>query len=241
MVGALILRGSVRSLHSGNVGMATAILPRFETGQRTVADLVSELGDIPLERIRLQPPPGTATVDDLIQNNDVERAMRCELVDGVLVENAAMSYLEDSLTTVLAKFLHDFLWQTRMGKGFTAGAIYQMVEGNFRLPDFTVCLRDKFPSGKVERVPYVDFAPDLAVEVLSKSNTPKEIHRKRRELFDSGTRLIWVVDPEQRTVAVYTSVEECTTLGDSDTLTGGAVLPGFELSIAEWFRQAEEV
>jgi Uma2 family endonuclease len=221
--------------------MATATLSTSPTTQRTIADLVSDLGDIPLERIRLEPPPGTVTVDDLIQNNDVDRAMYCELIDGVLVEKAGMSYLEDSLTTVLAKFLHDFLWTTRLGKGFTAGAIYQTIDGNFRLPDFTVCLKDKFPTGKVERVPYVDFAPDLAVEVLSKSNTPKEIDRKRRELFASGTRLIWVVDPVKRTVAVYTSPDECTVLAETATLTGGDVLPGFELSIAEWFRQAEEV
>ncbi|MBX3439802.1 MAG: Uma2 family endonuclease [Planctomycetaceae bacterium] len=220
--------------------MAPATLRLTSGTQRTIADLVDQLGDIPLERIRLHPPPGTATIDDLIQNNDAERATYCELIDGVLVEKAAM-YLEDSLTTVLARFLHEFLWTTRMGKGFTAGAIYQMIAGNFRLPDFTVCLKDKFPSGKVERVPYVDFAPDLAVEVLSRSNTRNEIERKRRELFASGTRLIWVVDPDRRTVAVYTSPEECTTLLETDILTGGDVLPGFELSIAEWFRHAEEV
>jgi len=163
------------------------------------------------------------------------------LIDHTLVEKAPVSYLEDSLTTVLARFLHEFLWTTRLGKGFTAGAIYQMVEGNFRLPDFSVCLRDKFPTGKVERLTYVDFAPDLAVEVLSKSNTPQEIERKRRELFASGTQLIWVVDPEKRTVTVYTSANECAVLAETDTLTGGDVLPGFELSITEWFRQAEEV
>jgi Uma2 family endonuclease len=222
--------------------MSTATLnPPIHTKPRSVAELVARLGDIPLERIRLQPLPGEATVDDLVRNNDLEKAVRCELIDGVLVEKAAMSYLEDSLTTVLANFLHSFLWKTRLGKGFTAGAIYQMTEGNFRLPDFTVCLRDKFPSGKVERVPYVDFAPDVAVEVLSRSNTAKEIDRKRQELFASGTKLIWVVDPEQRTVDVYTSPDDRTPLTENDTLTGGDVLPGFELSIREWFRQAEEV
>ncbi|MGE0377146.1 MAG: Uma2 family endonuclease [Planctomycetaceae bacterium] len=221
--------------------MATATLASTSTRQRTLADLVSELGEIPLERIRLQPPPGTATVDDLIQNNDVDRKVRCELIEGTLVEKATVSYLENRLTTVLACELHTFLKTHRLGAGFTEGAMYQMVEGNFRLPDFTVCLKDKFPSGKVERVPYVGFAPDLAVEVLSKSNTPGEIERKRRELFASGTRLIWVVDPGLRTVTVYTDVHKSTTLHESDTLTGGDLLPGFELSIAEWFHQAEEV
>lgn len=219
--------------------MATDILT--PTNDRTVADLVAELGDIPLERIRLHPPIGTATEEDLIQNNDVERRVRCELIDGTLVEKAQMSYLEDSLTTVLATFLHTFLWKHKLGKAFTAGALYKLIDGNFRLPDITVCLKDKFPKGKVERVPYVDFAPDLAVEVLSKSNTPREIQRKRRELFDSGTKVMWVVDPEKRTVAVYITPDDAQVLTEQDTLTGGDLLPGFELSIAEWFRQAEEV
>ncbi len=208
---------------------------------RTVADLLERLGNVPAQRVRLHPAPGEATVEDLIRNNDMEHAIPCELIDGVLVEKAPMSYFEDSLTTVLATFLHTYLWQHRLGKGFTAGAIYEMSGGNFRLPDFTVCLKDKFPSGKVERVPYVDFAPDLAVEVLSAGHTPAEIERNRRELFDSGTRLIWVVDPATRTVDVFTSPDDKTTLTEHDTLTGGDLLPGFELPIHEWFRQAEEV
>lgn len=221
--------------------MATATLSSPIDSLRTVADLIERLGDVPPGRVRLHPQPGEATIEDLIRNNDTEKSVPCELIDGVLVEKAPMSYFEDSLTTVIATFLHSFLWQHRLGKGFTAGAIYQMAQGNFRLPDFTVCLKDKFPTGKVERVPFVDFAPDLAIEVLSASNTRAEIERKRRELFESGTRLIWGVHPDSRTVDIFTGADACTTLTENDTLTGGDVLPGFELSIREWFRQAEEV
>ncbi len=211
------------------------------TVERTVADLVADLGDIPLERIRLHPPIGTATEEDLIQNNDVLRKVRCELIDGILVEKATVSYLENRLAAVLTCYLHLFLTQSRLGAVFTEGALYKLIDGNFRLPDVTVCLKDKYPKGKVDRIPYADFAPDLAVEVLSKSNTPREIDRKLRELFEAGTHLIWVVDPAKRTVAVYTSPDHVVLLVEQDTLTGGDLLPGFELCIAEWFRQAEEV
>jgi Uma2 family endonuclease len=152
-----------------------------------------------------------------------------------------MARLEDSIATALAFHLHLFLRQTRLGKGFTAGAMYKLLRGNIRLPDFTVCLNSKFPSGRVERVPYADFAPDLAVEVLSVSNTRAEIARKRGELFAAGTSLMWVVDPEKRTVEVYTAPEVKTILTENDTLTGGDLLPGFSLSIKDWFREAEEV
>lgn len=78
--------------------MVTATFRTGSTERRTLADLVARLGDIPLDRIRLQPPPGTASIDDLVQNNDIERNIRCELIDGTLVEKASVSYLEDSLT-----------------------------------------------------------------------------------------------------------------------------------------------
>lgn len=223
------------------ITMATTLQTQPVDPPRSLADLVEELGGIALERIRAVPVPGTATVDDVIHNNDELKTSPCELIDGILVEKARMSYIEDSLTTVLAYFVHGYLRDRRIGKGFTAGAMYKLVGGNVRLPDFSVCLNDKFPSGRVERVPYVDFAPDLAVEVLSQSNTLAEIDRKRRELFASGTQLMWVVDPGQRTVDVYRSIDSPTTLTEADTLTGADLLPGFAISIADWFREAEEV
>lgn len=219
--------------------MVTSVLkpPRV----RTLADLVRQLGDLPLSRIRLEPAPGTATDADLVQNNDLLRDNRCELIDRVLVEKAPMSHLEDAFVSALAYFVNEYLRQHRIGKSFTSGAIYRMSRGNCRLPDFSVCLRDKFPGGRVERVPIAEFAPDLAVEILSRTNTPQEIELKRQELFDSGTRLIWVLDPARRTVEVFNAPDQCRTLTENDVLDGGDVLPGFQLSIRAWFREAEEV
>ena len=59
--------------------------------------------------------------------------------------------------------------------------------------------------------------------------------RKRREYFKAGVRLVWIIDPEIRTAAVYTSAEKYTVLTESDTLSGGEVLPGFTLSLRDLF------
>jgi Uma2 family endonuclease len=80
--------------------------------------------------------------------------------------------------------------------------------------------------------------PDLAVEVLSKSNTEKEMKRKLREYFEAGTRLVWLVDPKARTVRVYTSPRKFKLLTEDQTLDGGEVLPGFELSLRKLFARA---
>jgi Uma2 family endonuclease len=97
---------------------------------------------------------------------------------------------------------------------------------------------DKFPNRVLPRDPILDHVPDLAIEVLSKSNTPREMRRKRREYFDAGARLVWEVNPVKRTVRVYTAFNQSTTLREGDMLDGGDVLPGFTLSLATLFRRA---
>lgn len=81
--------------------------------------------------------------------------------------------------------------------------------------------------------------PDLAIEVLSRGNTPREMARKRREYFTAGVRRVWMVDRFNRTVSVYSSETEFRTFTDSDTLDGEDVLPGFKLSIRDIFGELE--
>ena len=81
--------------------------------------------------------------------------------------------------------------------------------------------------------------PDLAVEVLSPSNTKKEMERKRLEYFKAGTRLVWEIDPESRTATAYTDPEKHTLLHETESLNGGDVLPGFSLSLAELFSELD--
>src|SRR5262249_39004844 len=97
----------------------------------------------------------------------------------------------------------------------------------------------RYPGKKRRRGEIPTVAPDLVVEVFSKSNTPKEMKRKLGEYFDVGVRLVWYVDPAKRTVKVYTAVDRFTVLHEDDTLDGGDVLPGFSLSIRKWFARAE--
>ena len=75
----------------------------------------------------------------------------------------------------------------------------------------------------------------MTVEVLSPSNTKAEMQIKLGEYFQAGVRLVWIVDPKKKTVSVYTSPEEVTTLAEKQTLTGGEVLPGFELPLKTLF------
>jgi Uma2 family endonuclease len=75
------------------------------------------------------------------------------------------------------------------------------------------------------------------VEVLGAGNTPGEMARKRQEYFAAGVRLVWLVDPETRTVEMYTDPDQSTVRHEADMLEGGAVLPGFALPLRELFAE----
>lgn len=83
--------------------------------------------------------------------------------------------------------------------------------------------------------------PDRAVEVLSPSNTKAEMDRELRDYLESGTTLVWYMDPIDRSVRVYTSPDQMTLVEESGTLTGDLVLPGFRLLVSDWFRGAERL
>ena len=81
--------------------------------------------------------------------------------------------------------------------------------------------------------------PDLAIEVLSEDNTPKEMSRKLDDDFDAGVRLVWFVDPRKRAVEVFTSKKSSKVLHEGDTLSGGKILPGFAVPLKELFADVE--
>jgi Uma2 family endonuclease len=78
-------------------------------------------------------------------------------------------------------------------------------------------------------------APDLAVEVLSPSNTPAAMHAKVADYLAAGSRCVWVVDPESQTVTVYSSLLGPRRLGKAETLDGDDVVPGFRVRVGEIF------
>lgn len=82
---------------------------------------------------------------------------------------------------------------------------------------------------------FLDVAPDLAVEILSPTDRPDEVRRKLGEYFAAGVRLVWVIDPATRTVQVNHARGKPLSLAPGAVLTGGAVLPGFELPVDDIF------
>lgn len=205
---------------------------------RTIGDLLERLGDIPPQRVRLHPAPGQATVADVVAI-DAHEDRLCELIDGVLVEKP-MGYRESLLAVAIATALRAFVVPRKLGLVSGADGMMQLFSGQVRIPDVAYVSRERLPGGRVPADPVPHLVPDLAVEVLSESNTRAEMERKRREYFEAGVRLLWLVDLDARVVTVFTGPEESFTLDQTQTLDGGAVLPGFTLPLAGLFAELDE-
>jgi Uma2 family endonuclease len=204
----------------------------------TLADLVHELGDVPLRRILRDPPPGTATEDDLVRLLQSADKRLCELIDGVLVEKP-MGWYEARLAALLVHFIEAYLEDHDCGVPVGADGPHRLPQGRVRLPDVAFVRYETLPPQGDRFTPIAGWAPDLCVEILSESNTRKEMERKLLEYFVGGVKLVWYVDPETRTVAVYRSPTAVHKLTEDDTVEGEDILPGFQLSIRTWFQRAD--
>jgi len=205
--------------------------------QWTLADVVERLGGLPLERIRAFPPPGTATDTDVLEAKS-RFGRICELVDGVLVEKTA-GYYESMLAAILIWYFEEHLRQRDEGIVLAPDGTLKILPDQVRVPDVSFVRWERFPGGKLpeEAIPAV--APDLAVEILSRGNTLREMRRKLRDYFQSGVRLVWYIDPETRTAEIFVGPEERRVIDERGILDGGDVLAGFRLSLGELFARAD--
>ena len=211
--------------------MATADHPPV-TRTLTLGEVLSR--KIPFQRILLLPTPGTATAADVEAIRRREDRL-CELIDGTLVEKTTGSK-ESSLAIQLIYLLMCFTEPRRLGKFLGADCMIRFAPDQIRMPDVAYYSNERLPGGVIPDQAILDIIPDLAVEVLSPSNTRAEMDRKLREYFAAGIRLVWYADPRKREVTVYEAADQPTVLDHTATLDGGAVLPGFTLRVAEWLR-----
>lgn len=203
----------------------------------TVADVQARLGHIPPERIRTYPAPGTATEQDVLEA--AARSDRiCELVDGILVEKPMASF-ESLLAGRIIYLLWNYLEGRDLGIVLGEAGMLRIGPGQVRVPDVSFVRWERMPGRRLPDHRIYPLAPDLVVEVLSPGNTEAEMQRKLREYFSAGTRLAWYIDPETRTARAYTSEDRWEEVGITGVLSGGDVLPGFELSLEQLFGWAD--
>ena len=201
----------------------------------TIGDLLKRLGGIPAGRVRLKPTPGTATEKDVIEILDRENRL-FELVDGTLVEKP-MGYEESEIACLIITALNNFVRPRKLGIVTGPDGTIRLFAGLVRMPDVAFASWDRFPGRKRPKVAIPNLAPELAVEVLSKSNTQAEMKRKLEEYFDAGVRAGLDGGPQEadRARAHVGRAVGLAQVGQS--LDGGDVLPGFTLALKELFEE----
>jgi Uma2 family endonuclease len=214
----------------------TAAKPKFAT----FADVQERLGHIPDSRIRLVPQPGTATVQDLLDGS-ITGDRGYELVDGILVEKP-MGFTDDRLGTRIIYLLMSYLEEHNLGVVAGAQGLIRFKLDLVRVPDVSFIRWDSVDDPDEIENPagaFLEYPPDLAVEVLSPSNTRREMEIKLDEYAKAGVKLVWYVDPERKEVDVFPKANprRKKTVGVGGTLDGGDLLPGFTLPVAKLFEK----
>ena len=152
-----------------------------------------------------------------------------------------MGWYESWLAVLISTELMNFVRPQKLGQVFGADATLKILAGMVRIPDVSFISKQRLSAAKLARnKPIPSVVPDLAIEVLSKGNTKREMNRKLREYFKAGVRLVWYIDSRTRTAVAYTSINEAIHIERNGTLKGGEVLPGFKLSLKELFQAADE-
>jgi Uma2 family endonuclease len=176
----------------------------------------------------------TYTPDDLLAITDRPPP---ELVDGKLVERESMGQESSAIALTIGSLLLAYSRANLPGAVSGADGGYQIFPhepNRIRFPDVAFTRKDRLPGGQPARG-HATVAPDLAVEVVSPNDNAADLLVKMDDYLKAGVPMVWVVNPDGRSVQVIRGDGTRHFLRESDTLDGGDVLPGFRCRVAEFF------
>ena len=136
---------------------------------------------------------------------------------------------------------NDFVMQNPIARIYTSSLgyqVFQYLQGDrdrIRKPDVSVVGLDRVAKLLRQNPGYMPIVPDLAVEIVSPNDTAHDVAEKLREYRAAGFPLVWVVDPELRTVTVRPNPGKPFVLSEDDEITADAALPGFACKVADLF------
>ena len=158
-----------------------------------------------------------------------------ELVKGVVVTMPPPGFEHGDVQLNVGVLIRAYLKIHDLGRVVTeTGVVTQRSPDSVRGPDLVYWSYERLPRDQRPKV-YPENSADLCIEVLSPSNTPKQTLVKLNEYFASGVRMVWILDPETRSVSTYRNATEGRIFTENAQLTGEDVLPGFECKVAEFF------
>ena len=162
-----------------------------------------------------------------------------EVVNGELVMSPKNNWQHGDICAQLLTALRSFADQHKLGAVWDSSTGFWMENLNCRAPDISFLAKARLRGLKRREARFFQGAPDLAVEILSPSNTRRDVDERLRDYFSSGAKLAWVIDPERELVEICHSPTERRLLGPGGSLDGEDLLPGFQYPVAELFKEWE--
>ena len=160
---------------------------------------------------------------------------RYELVKGVLIEQMVASEEHEHTGSLVVIRVGNHVLLHRLGRVYLSNRGYvtgSASPATSRMPDVSFVSTARLDQPELAGMLY-NGAPDLAVEILSDSNTPAEVAQKVSEYLSAGGQAVWVIDIDARTLTVHTPDAPPLALTDADTVDGGDYLPGFACAVAD--------
>lgn len=174
---------------------------------------------------------GRATIDDLLRTPKDGR--KYELVDGeIVVSPAGMRHSEIGVN--IARIIANYLDDHPIGKVYSADVGIVLPNGNIRSPDVTFVKLDKLPDGQSPDT-FGYLVPDFAVEVLSPSDSMRQVGQKIGEYLEVGVELVWLADPSTRSVTAYRSLTAIRHYSSPENIDAEPLLPGFSAPVERFF------
>ena len=183
----------------------------------------------------LAPETKLITADEYALMPEPTDGNRYELVRGRLVAMSQPSVLHAFVQGNIYFALRSYTNRTRQGRAATdCGLLTERDPDSIRAPDLVFWSYGRMNSDIVPNG-FGNVPPELVVEVSSPSNTRREIAEKIREYFAFGASLVWIVEPEDRTVTMYRKPGDGVVLWDDAIVVAEDVLPGFSCPVADFF------
>jgi len=175
------------------------------------------------------------TVEDFMRLPDTVdgRDVRYELVEGELVIVSPAMLPHNRIRDRILVLLLPFVEQRKLGTVVSEQA-FQLSERTVRVPDLAFVRAGRSLAADKP----IEGAPDLVVEAVSPSNTPREINRRTSDYFAAGCQRVWAVYPEDREVHIH-GLAGVTRRGADSRLEDTELLPGFSASLSELFEGGE--
>jgi Uma2 family endonuclease len=163
-----------------------------------------------------------------------------ELNHGEILEMTPPATIHSYVVMRVSNNLCNFVDENDLGFVFGDNTGYALSKWRLVLPDVSFVTKERLKHPLPDLIP---FAPDLAVEVISPSNTVTEMNQKIEDYFKYGTKIVWLIYPETKTVDVWHSLADGTLTKHKfeiqDSLSGEDVIPNFSLPVAKIFPKDE--